>query len=61
MRLCYVLLTCLLAGQANHPSITFEFRSKDLGTINQGRRIKEVFPFVNQGTAVLEITDIEKS
>jgi hypothetical protein len=67
MRFYFVLLACLLpgltnsAGQTKHPSIAFEFRSKDFGSICQGQRIKETFPFANKGTAVLEITDIETS
>jgi hypothetical protein len=67
MRLCFVFLACLLsglttaAGQAKHPSIAFEFQSKDFGSISQGQRIKETFLFANKGTAVLKITDIEKS
>jgi hypothetical protein len=67
MRFYSVLLACLLpgmmgaAGQVKHPSIEFEVLSKDLGSISQGQRIREKFPFTNKGLGVLEITDIEKS
>jgi hypothetical protein len=67
MRFYSILLACLLpgminaAGQAKHPLIEFEFLGKDLGNIIQGQRIREKFPFVNIGTGMLEITDIEKS
>jgi hypothetical protein len=65
MRFFSVVLACLLPGmvngQAKHPSIEFEFLSRDLGSISQGQRIREKFPFTNKGTGVLEIADIEKS
>jgi hypothetical protein len=67
MRFYSILLFCLLpamlnaSGEASHPSIGFEFVSKDFGNVTQGEVIKQIFQFANRGKGLLEIIEIEKS
>jgi hypothetical protein len=62
MRIYSVVLLCLMSVvQGNHPSIEFEFFSKDFGNVIQGQIVKQAFQFTNKGKGLLEIIDMEKS
>jgi hypothetical protein len=67
MRFLSAVLTFILAastsaiGQANGPSFYIENTSRDVGTIAQGKTIKQVFQFANKGDRALEILDVAHS
>ena len=67
MRLFSTVLTYILAvsasaaGQAKGPSFFIENTSRDVGTIDQGKTIKQVFQFANKGDRTLEILDVAHS
>ncbi len=48
-------------GQSKAPSIYFENVTRDVGTIQQGETIRQVFPFVNRGSGTLTILGVEHS
>jgi len=66
MRLCFAVLVCMSVtltsgiGQGK-PSIQIENVNRDVGTIQQGDVIRQVFAFTNKGSGTLEILNVEHS
>jgi regulatory protein YycH of two-component signal transduction system YycFG len=50
-----------LSAQPKSPLIEFQNTKSDQGTVIQGDIIKQAFDFVNKGSGILEILDVEHS
>ena len=67
MRFCSALFVWVLAiatdvlGQTREPYIYFENTSVDFGSVAQGTVLKQVFPFANRGSSILEILGVSPS